>query len=110
MRGRLFGSTYFSWPTQGDAMVTTAGPVAGPVQSLPPPGSGSPTVLRILLGAELRRLREAKRLSLEEAGDGIPASHSQGSRPATAPGGFKDPDLLAPPTLFAVHAQKPGDG
>src|SRR5258707_5939 len=59
LRGRLFGSTYFSWQTQGDAMVTTAGPVAGPVQSLPPVGTGSPTGLRILLGAHMRSLREA---------------------------------------------------
>ena len=36
-------------------MVTTAGPYGGPVQSvIAPPGSGSPTVLRILLGAQLR--------------------------------------------------------
>src|SRR5258708_24297275 len=106
MRGRRFGSTYFSWPTQGDAMVTTAGPVAGPVQSLPPPGSGSPTVLRILLGAELRRLREAKRLSLEEAGNVIRASHSKVSRLETGRVGFKDRDIVDLLTYYGVTDEK----
>ena len=87
-------------------MVTTAGPVAGPVQSLPPPGSGSPTVLRILLGAELRRLREAKRLSLEEAGNVIRASHSKVSRLETGRVGFKDRDIVDLLTFYGVTDEK----
>jgi transcriptional regulator with XRE-family HTH domain len=87
-------------------MVTTAGPVAGPVQSLPPPGSDSPTVLRILLGAELRRLREAKRLSLEEAGNVIRASHSKVSRLETGRVGFKDRDIVDLLTFYGVTDEK----
>ncbi len=71
-------------------MVATAGPVGRPVQSqLAPPGTSSPTVLRILLGAQLRRLREAKRLSAEEAGNAIRASYSKISRLETGRVGFK---------------------
>ena len=43
---------------------------------LEPPGNGGPTVLRLLLGAQLRRLRESQRISLEDAGKVIRASHS----------------------------------
>jgi transcriptional regulator with XRE-family HTH domain len=87
-------------------MVTTAGPVAGPVQSLAPPGSGSPTVLRILLGAQLRRLREAKRVSLEEAGNVIRASHSKISRLETGRVGFKDRDIVDLLTYYGVTDEK----
>ncbi len=84
-------------------MVTTAGPYGGPVQSvIAPPGSGSPTVLRILLGAQLRRLREAKRLSLEEAGNVIRASHSKISRLETGRVGFKDRDIVDLLTFYGV--------
>jgi transcriptional regulator with XRE-family HTH domain len=41
---------------------------------------GGPTVLRIVLGAQLRRLRESKHITCEEAGDAIRASHSKISR------------------------------
>ena len=87
-------------------MVTTAGPVTGPVQSPPPPGSDSPTVLRILLGAQLRRLREAKRLSLEEAGNVIRASHSKVSRLETGRVGFKDRDIVDLLTFYGVTDEK----
>jgi transcriptional regulator with XRE-family HTH domain len=84
-------------------MVTTAGPIGGPVQSLiAPPGTGSPTVLRILLGAQLRRLRESKRLSLEEAGNVIRASHSKISRLETGRVGFKDRDIVDLLTFYGV--------
>ncbi len=62
-------------------MNMSAGPDYSPVRSLlAPSGSGGPTVLRILLGSQLRRLRESKRISLEEAGNVIRASHSKVSR------------------------------
>ncbi len=76
-------------------MTTTTGHDRSPVRSLTqPPGSGGPTVLRILLGAQLRRLREAKRISLEEAGAVIRASHSKISRLETGRVGFKDRDVV----------------
>jgi len=76
------------------------------VQSLPPPGTGSPTVLRILLGAQLRSLREAKRLSLEEAGNVIRASHSKISRLETGRVGFKDRDIVDLLTYYGVTDEK----
>ncbi|HKB29821.1 MAG TPA: helix-turn-helix transcriptional regulator [Streptosporangiaceae bacterium] len=54
---------------------------------------GGPTVLRILLGAQLRRLREAKGITLEEAGNKIRASHSKMSRLELGRVGFKDRDV-----------------
>ena len=84
-------------------MVTAAGSHGGPVPSLiTPPGAGGPTVLRILLGAQLRRLREAKRISLEEAGNVIRASHSKISRLETGRVGFKDRDVVDLLTLYGV--------
>ena len=88
-------------------MVTTAGPPGGPVQSmLAPSGTGSPTALRILLGAQLRRLREAKRVSLEEAGNVIRASHSKISRLETGRVGFKDRDVADLLTYYGVTDEK----
>jgi len=66
------------------------------------PGTGGPTVLRILLGAQLRRLREAKRISLEEAGNVIRASHSKVSRLETGRVGFKDRDIADLLTYYGV--------
>jgi transcriptional regulator with XRE-family HTH domain len=57
-------------------------------------GVGSPAVLRILLGAQLRRLREAKRITLEEAGNVIRASHSKMSRLESGRVAFKDRDIV----------------
>jgi transcriptional regulator with XRE-family HTH domain len=83
-------------------MVTTAGP-AGRAESLSaPPGGSSPTALRILLGAQLRRLREARRFSLEEAGYVIRASHSKISRLETGRVGFKDRDIADLLTFYGV--------
>ena len=88
-------------------MVTTAGPRGGPVQSvIEPPGTGSPTVLRILLGAQLRRLREAKRLSLEDAGNAIRASHSKISRLETGRVGFKDRDIVDLLAFYGLTDEK----
>src|SRR4029077_20929015 len=67
-----------------------------------PPGSGGPTVLRILLGAQLRRLREAKRITLEDAGRVIRASGSKMSRLETGRVGFKDRDISDLLTLYGV--------
>jgi transcriptional regulator with XRE-family HTH domain len=84
-------------------MVTTAAPNGGSVQNrTAPTAAGSPTVLRILLGAQLRRLREAKRISLEEAGYVIRASHSKISRLETGRVGFKERDIVDLLTLYGV--------
>jgi len=88
-------------------MVATAGRHGSPVRHLlEPPSAGGPTVLRILLGAQLRRLREAKRISLEEAGNVIRASHSKISRLETGRVGFKDRDIVDLLTYYGVTDER----
>jgi transcriptional regulator with XRE-family HTH domain len=83
--------------------MSAAGADGSPVSNLiSAPGSGGPTVLRILLGAQLRRLREARRISLEDAGEVIRASHSKVSRLETGRVGFKDRDIADLLTLYGV--------
>jgi transcriptional regulator with XRE-family HTH domain len=64
--------------------------------------SGGPTVLRILLGAQLRRLREGRRITLDEAGNVIRASGSKVSRLETGRVGFKDRDIADLLTFYGV--------
>ena len=88
----------------------TAEPGDSQVRSLlESPGGGGPTVLRLLLGAQLRRLREAKRISLEEAGHVIRASHSKMSRLELGRVGFKDRDIADLLTLYGVTDEKERD-
>jgi transcriptional regulator with XRE-family HTH domain len=82
----------------------------GPVRSMiDASGGGGPTVLRILLGAQLRRLREGRRISLEEAGNVIRASHSKVSRMETGRVGFKDRDIADLLTFYGVTDEKERD-
>jgi len=76
---------------------------------LEPPGNGGPTVLRLLLGAQLRRLRESQRISLEDAGKVIRASHSKMSRLELGRVGFKDRDIIDLLTLYGVTDEKERD-
>jgi transcriptional regulator with XRE-family HTH domain len=64
--------------------------------------SGGPTVLRILLGAQLRRFRTQKGISREQAGDAIRASHAKISRLELGRVGFKERDLADLLTLYGV--------
>ncbi len=66
---------------------------------------GGPTALRILLGAQLRRLREARRITLDEAGNVIRASGSKVSRLETGRVGFKDRDIADLLTFYGVTDQ-----
>jgi transcriptional regulator with XRE-family HTH domain len=59
-------------------------------------------VLRILLGAQLRKLREAKGVSREEAGWEIRASESKISRMELGRVGFKERDVADLLTLYGV--------
>jgi transcriptional regulator with XRE-family HTH domain len=84
-------------------MVTAAEPGGRQVRRITTPsGAGGPTVLRILLGAQLRRLREAKQITLGEAGEVIRASHSKMSRLETGRVGFKDRDIADLLTFYGV--------
>lgn len=63
---------------------------------------GGPTVLRILLGAQLRRLREQNGISTEAAGHLIRGSHSKISRMELGRVGFKARDVEDLLTLYGV--------
>ncbi|MFI6601653.1 helix-turn-helix domain-containing protein [Nonomuraea sp. NPDC050536] len=65
------------------------------------PGSG-PTALRILLGSQLRRLREANGVTREEAGHLIRGSESKISRMELGRVGFKERDVADLLTLYCV--------
>jgi len=63
---------------------------------------GGPTVRRMLLGAQLRRLREAKGVSREDAGWAIRASESKISRMELGRVSFKERDVADLLTLYDV--------
>ncbi|MGW7349760.1 helix-turn-helix domain-containing protein [Streptomyces sp. NPDC054784] len=64
---------------------------------------GGPTILRIVLGTQLRRLREAKRISREAAGEAIRGSHAKISRLELGRTGYKERDVFDLLTLYGVH-------
>ena len=64
--------------------------------------AGGPTVRRTLLGAQLRRLRDAKGVSREDAGWAIRASESKISRMELGRVGFKERDIADLLTLYGV--------
>lgn len=68
---------------------------------------GSSTVLRILLGSQLRRLREKHGITLEAAGHSIRASHSKISRMELGKVGFRVRDVADLLTLYGV-TEEPG--
>jgi hypothetical protein len=74
--------------------VTTAGDGSG--------SSSGPTALRILLGAHLRRLREAQGVSREDAGWEIRSSESKISRMELGRVGFKERDVADLLSLYGV--------
>lgn len=71
----------------------------GPVGDRP---RGGPTVLRMLLGIQLRRLREASNITPEAAGYEIRASRSKISRVEHGRVGFKERDVADLLTLYGV--------
>lgn len=64
-----------------------------------------PTATRLVLGALLRRLREAKGITREEAGEAIRASQSKISRLELGRTGFKLRDVVDLYTLYGVTDQ-----
>lgn len=63
---------------------------------------GGPTILRIVLGTQLRRLREARGISREAAGDAIRGSHAKISRLELGRTGYKELDVSDLLTLYGV--------
>src|SRR5262249_46321079 len=86
----------------GGHMIKAAEPVGGQAGANVIPAAGGPTVLRILLGGQRRRLRQAKRISVEDAGKATRASHSQIRRLETGRERFKDRDIADLLTLYGV--------
>jgi uncharacterized protein DUF5753/helix-turn-helix protein len=64
-----------------------------------PPG---PTALRIVLGTQLRRLREARGITAGAAGQAIRASHAKISRMELGRVGFRDRDVTDLLTFYGV--------
>ena len=78
-----------------------------------PLGVGSergPTVLRIMLGAQLRKLREASGITAEDAGYAIRASHAKISRLELGRVGFKERDVADLLSLYGVGYGPDRDG
>jgi len=65
-------------------------------------GQASPTVVRMLLGARLRRLRQAAGVTRDSAGSAIRASGSKISRLELGRTGFKQRDVSELLTLYGV--------
>jgi hypothetical protein len=80
--------------SMGRLAVTTAAQEGG--------SAGGPTVLRMLLGAHLRRLREAQGVTREDAGWEIRSSESKISRMELGRVGFKERDVADLLTLYGV--------
>ncbi|MGH3241293.1 MAG: helix-turn-helix domain-containing protein [Spirillospora sp.] len=64
--------------------------------------AAGPTVLRMLVGSQLRRLREAARISTEDAGYEIRGSHSKISRMELGRVGLKERDVTDLLSLYGV--------
>ncbi|MFF8313602.1 helix-turn-helix domain-containing protein [Streptomyces lydicus] len=62
-----------------------------------------PTVVRIVLGAQLRKLRQECGISREDAGHAIRGSHAKITRVERGQVGFKEKDLADLLTLYRVH-------
>ena len=82
-----------------DLSGTRLGP-ADPVQS------GGPTILRMVLGTQLRRWREANGISRDAAGEVIRASHAKISRLELGRVGFKERDLIDLLALYGVTDER----
>jgi transcriptional regulator with XRE-family HTH domain len=86
----------------GAFMGEPAGQEPGVTLNMGSSALSGPTVLRILLGSRLRRLREAKGIRAEEAGHLIRASQSKISRMEMGRIGFKERDVADLLTLYGL--------
>ena len=79
------------------------GPGAAAVRNIRDVPGGGPTVLRIVLGQQLRALRERAGVTREAAGDRIRGSHAKISRLENGRTGFKERDVADLLSLYGVH-------
>src|SRR5438874_12415152 len=73
---------------------------------MPEPTEG-PTVLRILLGTQLRRLRESRRITAQEAARAIRGAESKISRVELGRNAIRESDVLDLLTYHGVAAADP---
>ncbi|MFB4311300.1 helix-turn-helix domain-containing protein [Actinomadura sp. GTD37] len=73
-----------------------------PTRVAPDLRAAGPTVLRMVVGAQLRRFRDAAGISTEDAGYEIRGSHSKISRMELGRVGFKERDVADLLTLYGV--------
>ena len=78
----------------------------GEAEPVTPEPRAGPSVLRLLLGAQLRRLREAAGITPEAAGYEIRASRSKISRMEHGRVGFKQRDVADVLTLYGVTDER----
>lgn len=71
---------------------------------------GGPTILRIVLGTQLRRLREAAGISREAAGEAIRGSHAKISRLELGRTGYKERDVSDLLKLYGVDDPEECEG
>jgi transcriptional regulator with XRE-family HTH domain len=67
---------------------------------------GGPTVLRIVLGTQLRKLRTSRNITREAAGDAIRASHAKISRLELGRVGSKERDVADLLTFYGVEDEE----
>ncbi|MGH4026539.1 MAG: helix-turn-helix domain-containing protein [Pseudonocardiaceae bacterium] len=80
-----------------------------PLRNIPAQWHGKPTVLRIALGNQLRRLREASEITCEVAGHAIRGSGAKISRLELGRVGFKERDVADLLTLYGVTDKQQRD-
>ncbi|MBV8993504.1 MAG: helix-turn-helix domain-containing protein [Pseudonocardiales bacterium] len=84
----------------------TPQPTDQPHGSQPAGGPQGSTVQRVLLGTQLRRLREVSGVTAEAAGYAIRASHAKISRMERGRGGVKERDVADLLTLYGITDQQ----
>jgi transcriptional regulator with XRE-family HTH domain len=73
-----------------------------PIDGHPPRQPQGPTALRIVLGTQLRRLREARGITAKAAAQAIRASHAKISRMELGRIGFREPDVVGLLTAYGI--------
>jgi len=89
--------------------MSTGRPACGPGEEMRAMQAG-PTVVRMMLGGRLRRLREANGITPADAGWAIRGSHSKINRMETGRSGFKRRDVADLLTLYGVHDETERNG
>jgi len=89
--------------------MNAGGTAGGPVDEIRTSLAG-PAVVRMLLGARMRRLREASGITCADAGYAIRGSHSKISRMELGRTGFKRRDVADLLTLYGVNDRVQRDG